>query len=393
VESGAYAQTLLFVGGGLLLGFVAHVVGRRAHVPRVTLLLVIGALAGPSALDIVPGGVDRYLPLVSQAALSLVGFVLGQHFRAERLRKTARIALVSSVTGTVVPAVLVFVALLLAGGGLLTALLVASIAGATAPAATTDVFRELRAKGPLTDITLEVVAIDDAWSVLLFLLLLTFADALAGGGLSMEHIGHGLYEIVGALALGVAIGLPMAWLTGRVRPGELTMIEALGFVLLAGGLAGLLGVSYLLTCMALGMVVANRARHHERPFHAIEDAMEPFLIVFFLLAGLAFHVESLLALSTLGVAYVLARSLGKVTGGWIGARLSGASRRVQRGLGWCLLPQAGIALGLGLAIAERFGETGDQILQLLIGSTVIFEVLGPIAARIAIVRSGEARVR
>ena len=182
----------------------------------------------------------------------------------------------------------------------------------------------------------------------------------------------------------------MALVTGRIRSGRLTMLEALGFVLCGAGTASLLAVSPIITAMTMGAVVANLAWHHTRPFHEIEHATEPFLVMFFLLAGFRLDVGALLATGGAAAAYVLARITGRIAGGWAGARLAGTDAAVRRGAGWCLLPQAGVALGLGLYAAEAFPEHGDRILSLLVGTTALFELLGPVAARIALARSGEA---
>ena len=114
------------------------------------------------------------------------------------------------------------------------------------------------------------------------------SEVIVPSGLAWKLLLEGAWEVVGAGLLGAAVGIPTAWMTGRAKPGEPTLLEALGSVLLCGGLASVLGVSYLLACMTLGAVVARRARHHTWPLHAIEGVSQPFLVVFFLLAGLEF---------------------------------------------------------------------------------------------------------
>ena len=119
--------------------------------------------------------------------------------------------------------------------------------------------------------------------------------------------------------------------------------------------------------------------------------MDPFLVLFFLMAGVEFEVGQLRQFGFVGAVYLVTRSVGKVAGGWLGAAVSRADRKVSRYAGWCLLPQAGVALGMGLVAAERFPSVGAQLLTLLIGTTVLFEMFGPIATRVALVRSGESR--
>ena len=185
--------------------------------------------------------------------------------------RQGREAIIISLAVTLVTALMIFLAVWLVTQNIPASLLLAAIATATDPAATLDVMRQTGSRGPLTRVVAQVVAIDDAWGAILFSILLVVAERLSGNGANLiETLGYGLYEVVGALVLGVALGLPMAWLTGRLKPGEPMLLESAGFVFLAAGIAGALEVSYLLTCMTLGVVVANRARHHVRPFRSID---------------------------------------------------------------------------------------------------------------------------
>ena len=299
-------------------------------------------------------------------------------------------ALVSlPLTYVLFAAATVFLATVAVEWAVVPALVLAGIAPASAPAATFDVIRENHATGQLTKTLMRVVAIDDALGILLFSILLAVAEAMAGGGSAKTEILWGLWDVSGAIILGLILGQPMARLTGRLRKGEPAILEAAGFVFLCGGLATLLHVSYLLACMVLGAVVANRAKHHTRPFHAIEGAADPFLTVFFVLAGFRLEFSALESVGLLGMVYIVARSAALVVGGRLGARISGAPEVVREHLGWCLLPQAGVALGLGLLAAERLPEIGERLLPLIIASTVVFEVVGPMVTRHRLRLAGE----
>ena len=183
----------------------------------------------------------------------------------------------------------------------------------------------------------------------------------------------------------------MAYLSGRIKPGQPTLVEALGIVFLVGGLALWLEVSFLLSAMVLGLVVGRRARHHEQPFHAIENIEWPVMILFFVLAGAALDMSALLAVGLAGGAYVALRIVGRLLGGWPGGLISGAPPNIRRWIGLALLPQAGVAMGMALIAVQRFPEHRDLIMPVVIGATVLFELFGPILARLALVRSGEAR--
>lgn len=385
------AQLLGLVGVLLLAGYAAHVLGRRTHVPRVTILLLLGVVVGPAGLDLAPAMLVDAFPLVTQLCLSLVGFLLGERIFARKHRLRLSGLAVLAATETFVTAGFVFLATLLAGQSLLLALLLAAVAPASDPIATVDVARESRARGPVTDAALGVVAVDDAYGIILFSVLLAIAQQVGGTGAGMEALLHGLWEVGGALLLGFALGLPMAALTGRLQRGEPTLVEALGFVLTCCGLAVTLNVSYLLACMAMGAVVPWRAKHHRRPFHAIEGIADPFLVLFFMLAGFEFDVGALRAVGAVALLYVLGRALGKIAGNWLGAQLSGSEPKVGRWLGLSVMPQAGVALGLGLMAAERFPEVGSPLLSLLVGTTLTFELAGPLSTRFALRRAGECK--
>lgn len=193
----------------------------------------------------------------------------------------------------------------------------------------------------------------------------------------------------GAIAIGAALGFPMAWLTGRLKRGEPGLLEAVGFVFVCAGLSTVANVPYLLACMVLGIVVANRARHYTRPFHAIEGVTRPFLAVFFILAGLQLEVSALPAVGLLGLIYVVVRSAGKILGGKASARLAGAPEVVRSHVGWCLLPQAGVALGLMLLACERLPVARATILPLVIATTAVFEIAGPFFLRTHLRKAGE----
>ncbi len=383
------AFALILVGLFLLSGFAAHVVGRRIRVPRVTLLLLIGFLAGPYVLDLIPMEASAWFPLTARIALSVVGFQLGERFLGRKLRETGHTVLSVSLAEVVAASATVTAALLLFGFPLPLALLLGAVAPASAPAATLDVVREAKAKGPLTDTVLGVVAIDDAWGVILFSMLLVVVQAVTGQAASAEVLLHGLREVGGGILLGVLLGLPMSWLTGRARPGELTLVETLGFVFLCSGLAIRFELSHILACMAMGATVSNLAQHHERPFHAIEEVEQPFLILFFLLAGFDFEASQLSTVGAAALVYVAARAMGLIGGGWVGGSIAGASREVRSHTGLCLLPQAGVALGLALIVSERFPELGPQVLSIVIATTIVFEILGPIVTRFALRHAGE----
>ncbi len=385
-------QILITLGVLFLLGLLTDLLGRHTPLPRVTLLLLVGFAIGPSSLDVLPHFQEDWFPVITDIALSMVGFLLGHHLTLSSLKLRGTMVLGISIGAVLVTALLVFLGLLFVGVRPELALILAGIAPATAPAATLDVIREVRGKGEFSKILENVVAIDDAWGLLLFSLLLTIAQILYGQGSSLDMLVLGSWEIGGALLVGLLIGIPMAYITGRIKPGEPTQAEALGFVLLCGGLAIWWHVSFILAGMVLGTTVANLARHHRRPFTAIEGIEWPFMILFFILAGASFEIQTLQNISIIGVAYVLFRLIGRVIGAWSGGVIGGANKLIRNWMGLALWPQAGVAIGMALLASQHFPELKDIILPVIIGSSIIFELIGPIMTRKALVKAGEAQV-
>lgn len=388
---GDTAMWLITLGGLLALGLVTDLVGRHTRLPRVTLLMLFGFGIGPFGLDWLPGASRHWWPVVADIALVMVGFLLGGEL-AESVRRYGRTVAAVAAGKLLGAFALVGGGLLLAGLGWEAALLLAAIATATAPAATVDVVHEAKARGPFARTLLGVVAVDDAGGLVLFSVVMAAVVASTGSG-GAEALLVGGRELGGALLVGIAIGLPMAALTGRIEPGEPTLVEALAGVFLCGGIAAMLGASPLLSAMVLGAVVAARAQHHRRPFRAIEGIEWPFLVLFFVLAGASLDP---LALGGAGMAlavYAVLRVAGMTVGCWLGARAVGADPSVQRWMGLALLPQAGVALGMALAAARRFPEFGDSLLALVIATTTLFELVGPVLARFALVQAGEIEQR
>lgn len=381
------ASTLITLGLVLLASLGVDAVGRLSGLPRVSLLLVLGLLIGPAGAGWLPAGTELF-ELLTQLALVMVGFLLGEQLAWPALRQRGARVLWVSLSVVVSTFALVLSGLLLAKVDPALALLLAAVSTATAPAAVHDVVHELRSDSPFARLLLGVVAIDDAWG------LIVFSGALAAAAVLTGSTTDGVWELagrdlLGAVAVGTALGLPAAALTGRVQPGEPTVLEALGVVLLCGGLALWLQVSLVLTAMTCGAVVASVTRHHEHTFAAIGHLERPFLIFFFVSAGASLDVRALAGLGGIGLLYITLRVLGRLTGGWLGALAAGSAAPTRRWIGPALLPQAGVALGMALLAAERFPALGAQLLPLVVASTVVFELAGPPLTRLALLRTGD----
>ena len=384
-QNGNLVATIFIAFGGLFIaGLAVQWLGQRTALPRVSLLICLGVIVGPTGFDLVSDIAKQTFPWISHLTLAMVGFLLGGKLHRKLLRAQGRIILslslwISLITWLVVTLV---VGLLSQSWGL--AILLGAIATATDPAATYDVIDETKQQSSFADALTGIVALDDIWGLIIFSLSLIGAGFLLDS--SVHGAAHGLWELFGSLALGIGIGMPVAFLSGRLSDGEPLLIEALGAVLLCSGLAEIVGVSHLLACMTMGVVVTNLSRHHNRPFHAIQKIEWPFMLLFFVLAGASLELNGWATLGIVGTGYIGARVLGRLAGGWICSVRQRWPNRRGIDLGLALLPQAGVAIGIALAASQLFPQFAKTLLTTAIVATVIFELIGPYLARGALLR-------
>lgn len=386
-------QIIIVLGVLLLVGLAMETLARQLRLPRVTLLILIGFFIGPSILNLIPAHIANiWFPPLTNIALAMIGFLLGSKMTLSSLKKVGHYVMGISIFVVIITFTCVFVGLIILRIPSAIALLLASLSAATAPAATSDVVFELKAKGPFSQVLLDIVAIDDAWTLILFSLVMIFVHFLLGHSTNIGILFLSMiWEVFGAVIIGVILGIPMAYISGRIRPGEPTLLEAIGIVFLGCGIALLLHVSFILTLMVLGAVVANLAKHHQRTFHAIKDIEWPFMVLFFILAGSQLDLGMLYKAGLIGLTYVILRFIGRIIGGWLGSRFVGANLKFQRWIGIALMPQAGLAIGMGLIAIQTFPNVEKKILPVVLASTVAFEILGPILTRTALVKVGEVK--
>lgn len=400
----ANALFLLTVGGILLSGLFISTLGKYTFLPRVTLLLIFGALLGHSGFDIIPEVVIAQYDFIAEIALLMVGFLIGGKLTSSLLRNSLNTLLWVSILAALLTVLVVSLGLITIGVELELAILLACIASATAPAAILDVVMsngEARGSGKkhkhkknikkeisnkqksFQELLVGIVALDDAWALILFSLGVAIVLSMNGHGVDSTAF-MAINDIGGALILGLVLGFPAALLTGRIRKGKPMLTEALALVFLCGGFASYFHVSFLIAAMVLGSVIANFAKHHEYPFHAIEGIEELFMVVFFVLAGASLQIDSVLTLGTLGIAYIALRILGKILGSYLGCKLSGQSKSVSYWMGPALLPQAGVAIGMALVASNLYPQYETELLSIVIASTIFFELIGPVFTQVAI---------
>lgn len=325
--------------------------------------------------------------VIATIALLMVGFLLGGRLTIDSLRKSMGKILWISISEALVTTLFVSLGLTWFGVPKEISVLLGCIASATAPAAILDVVMESHYRGPFRDLLLSVVALDDAWALVLFGVGVAVVSSMSGSSADGSSILKAVKDIGGAVILGLLIGFPAAFLTGRLKTGQPMLSEALGLVFLCGGLAIRLGVSFLIASMVLGIIVANFAKHHEYPFHAIEGIEWPFMVIFFVLAGASLELKVVGDIGWVGIVYILCRAGGKLLGARIGSQCSKADHKTKRWMGVALLPQAGVAIGMALVASNYFPEYRQILLSVVISSTIFFEVIGPVFTRMALRRA------
>lgn len=387
-------QMNLILGGSLilLLGLLAGKLVNKAKFPAVTGYLLIGILIGPSFLNLLTHQVLTAAVWLSHAALGLIAFSIGSQFTLRVLRRLGKSVFWIAFLEAFGAVLAVAAIMLLLGQPLPNALVFGAIASATAPAATIMVIREYRAKGPLTETLLAVVAIDDPICVMNFAIASGVAVMLLAGHVTSVAgmILRPILEILAAVAAGLVLGVGASLVGDRLKSRTELLTFTLGAIFLGTGVALQTGLSPLLVNMVLGTVVGNMAVNSEEIFEAVRSIDAPIYVAFFTLSGAGLHIELLKSVGLIGLAYVLARVAGKMAGAALGASISGAPSPVRKYLGLGLVPQAGVALGLSLLAKQMLPGLGDLVSTTIVASTVIYELVGPLCAKFAINLAGES---
>ncbi|MFN2151067.1 MAG: cation:proton antiporter [Anaerolineales bacterium] len=394
------SNPLSTIGLLLIISFLGSKIFQRFGIPQVVGFIVLGVLHGPSFLNVIPLDVSQELLFISEVALGLIGFDMGSHLRFSEIRKLGKSILFILIFEAFGAFFLVTLGVYALTRTWYTALIFGALSSATAPAATVDVLAEYDAKGPLTTTLLAVVGLDDAISLLLYSLAAAFATSLMAGGETLslfEILELPFIEIGGSLILGASMGFGLNWLLHRMKNRHDAMAISIGFVLLGAGVSLVLDFSLILTTMVLGSVTVNCCPDHGRRIrYTIEQAGPVIYVLFFTLVGARFQIDLLPTMGLLGLAYIILRSTGKFGGAWIGGQLGQAEPVVRNNLGFGLLSQAGVAVGLALASASRFSQYGAEgqalgslIINVITATTFVVQIIGPIFVKFAITQAGE----
>ncbi len=361
------------------------------RLPNVTGYIVIGLLTGPYCFNLIPKeALERFL-IIPEVALGFIAFSIGAEFKLSYLKKVGKAPVIIAFFEALTAVVIVDIVLILIGVEVDFALCLGAIAAATAPAATLMVVRQYKAKGPVTQTLLPVVAIDDAVALMGFGLSVAVAKTITSG----QNVSIGatlltpVIEIFGALIFGAILGILfrflIKWFTGRGNRLSITV----AMVFLCVGVSDMLGFSSLLACMAMSSVLINTSNESGIIFEQLDRMTPPIYLLFFFISGAELDITILPTVGLIGVIYVVFRVVGKIFGAYVGAKVSHSQPVVQKWLGFTLIPQAGVAIGLAGVVMTVVPAHGAKIRAIILCATIIYELIGPVVTKIALTKAGE----
>lgn len=408
-------QTLFSLSIALFAGLILSRLAKLVKLPAVTAYLIAGILVGPFCLGAFNvGGLgftadvieNKHLSIISDVALGFIAFAIGNEFRLSQLKSIGKQATIIGVLQAVFTTLLVDVALISFHFifphvlSLEAAIVLGAIASATAPAATLMVVRQYKAKGPLTDTLLPVVALDDAVGLILFSISFGIAKGLMSGSVNaLSIIVEPLIEVVISIGLGAIMGLLITLLERffHSRSKRLSISVAFVFLTVAISMVNVnigpvhVAFSPLLTCMMLGTVFCNRCDFSAELMDRLDRWTAPIFILFFVLSGAELDLTVLtdLLIVLVGITYIVFRCLGKYFGANLSARLAGSAPTIRKYLGITLFPQAGVALGMAIKAQAGLGEVGAIVANITLFSVLVYEIVGPFLTKISLSKAGE----
>ena len=406
-------ETLLSIAIALCAGLLVSRFVKPLKLPAVTGYLIAGILIGPyclgrlgvQGLGFPTTGDVKTLSLFNDVALGFIAFAIGNEFRLSQLRHTGKqatvIGIFQAVTATlVVDVVLIGLHYFVLGDAMsiADAIVLGAIATATAPAATLMVVRQYKAKGELTDLLLPIVALDDAVGLVVFAISFGVAKAINFGHYDLTSIlVEPILEIVMSIVLGFVMGSIFSAAEKYFKSNSKRLSLSITFVILTVALSMMefevggvkIGFSSLLVCMMLGTVFCNVCDFSAEIMDKTDRWTAPLYILFFVLSGAELNVFSNVSVVIIGVAYILARSFGKWFGASMSAKFMKCPPQVQKWLGITLLPQAGVALGMSVTVAQTLGADGAMVRNIVLFGVLIYELVGPALTRIALTEAGD----
>jgi Kef-type K+ transport system membrane component KefB len=406
------ASIFLSLSIALIAGLLLSRLAKKVKLPAVTAYLIAGVVVGPFVLGQIgiPGiGITsdqiKMFSIISDLALGFIAFSMGNEFRLSQLKKIGKQATFIGIfqalfTTLVVDALLIGLHFAIPETfSLQAAIVLGAVATATAPAATLMVVKQYKAKGPVTDVLLPVVAIDDAVGLVVFAISFGIARTISSGAINAASIIlEPLLEVVLSLGLGLIMGLLFTLCERYFHSRSKRMAVSVTFVMMTVAISSMsfhvgsihIGFSSLLACMMLGTVFCNICEVSEELMERADRWVTPILILFFVISGaeLELSVFADIMVVIIGVIYIISRSLGKYFGSNISSKISKSDPNIIKYLGITLLPQAGVALGMAMKAME-LGPEGAIVRNITLFAVLIYEIVGPFLTKVALTKAGD----
>ena len=390
------------IGGNILLAFaVILVLGlastrlmKLLNLPNVTGYLIVGLLVGPFCLKVINEDNITGLKVITNAALGFIAFSIGGEFKLSSIKRLGKSIIIITLFQAFITSGLTFLVLWAVGISMPITLCLCAIAAATAPAATLMVVRQYKARGPVTDTLLPVVALDDAVGLMIFSLCFALAKVIeTGGELTVVNVlVMPILEIVLSLTFGALIGFVLSLAMKVFKSRANRLIGMIAGVFLGIALCEImpLELSSLLVCMMIGAVFTNMRSDSITILDGQERWTPPLFMLFFIISGAELDLTVLPTVGLMGIAYLVARSIGKILGAAVGAKSVKADANIVKYLGLTLLPQAGVAIGMAQMVSMSLGGVvAEKVTAVVLCATLIYELFGPVITKIALTKAGE----
>ena len=394
--SSSVASVVISIAFMLFFGFAMTRITKLLKLPNVTAYIITGILLGPFCLNIVPSTVTDGMEFLADIALAFIAFSTGEFFKFETLKKNGAKVVIITILESVLASILIFcLTYFMLGLDLAFSLVLAALASATAPASTVMTIRQTGAKGDFVDTLLQVVALDDVVGLILYSVAISIALAIApgAGAFSISNIIIPIATNIVVLLAGALFGVVMKLLMPQKRSTDNRLIILISLLFAFCGICALLDVSPLLGCMSMGMIYIN-ITNDDKLFKQLNYFSPPILLLFFVRSGICFKLDALVntssavgsvSLLTVGILYFIVRIIGKYIGAYLGCLVTKKDSKVRKYLGLALIPQAGVAIGLATLGARTLGgEIGNALQTIILASSVLYELIGPGCAKLAL---------
>lgn len=384
-------NSLLALAIALSAGLILNRVVKKLGLPNVTGYLIAGLIIGPCLLNLFPKEALADTKVITEVALGFIAFSIGAEFKFADMKRIGASVFTITLFQALAACIFVNIALFILGFPAPVAITLGAIATATAPAATLMVIRQYNAKGPVTGILLPVVALDDAIGLIIFSVSLAVAEVLESGNkLSITTmLIDPIIEIASSIIGGAVIGLILCWAMRYFKSSSNRLCLVITVVIMGTAISSTLNLSGLLFNMCIGAVLANMRNDFESILAINDQWTPPLFLIFFVISGAELDLKVLPSVGLLGIAYLIARSLGKYFGALFGSVITHQDENIKKYLGLTLLPQAGVAIGMSQIVIDALPLYGGQIRAVVLSATLIYEFVGPLVTKIALTKAGE----